>query len=320
MSKRDFDSRDISIAQKICQRHLDSLDDHNFRGACATTDFFVPNYDDGPKIVDRIVESAQRGEAFSLVRIGDGEGNVLRLSSTFGAPPTSIDEKCFDAIFRMQNSTPFLGDMSGKIKFASLLATAVSNATLLGVRAVWSELPPESEIIRRTFDDGEIRGALGMLNARLFAEELVRRSKARPAGVTFAHCYLALLYDLPRMLDNVPESLIISGRGSLRNEFQNRLGKRLVDFITVPLEGAGDPEEPMKSHYYGYFPRVLDRLSDSLSNTLVLIGAGIFGKIYCEAVRSAGGVAVDLGSGFDLLAGISTRPVHSRFDFTRLHW
>jgi amino acid adenylation domain-containing protein len=313
-----FDQHDISVAHTICQGHLDSLDDNNFREACATADIFLPNYDDAPKIVDRIVEAAQRGDAFSLVRIGDGEGNVLRLSSEFGAPTTLIDEKCFDATFSMQNKTHFLEGTAGKVQFASLLATAVSNATLLGVRAVWSELPPESELIRRTLKNGDIRGALGLLNARLFAERLIRGIKSRPAGITFAHCYLALVDDLHRMLDDVPKILIISGRDSLRNAFQNRLRNRLVDFITIPLEGKGNPKEPMKSHYYEHFPRILDQLSTSLSGTLVLVGAGIFGKIYCEAVRSAGGVAVDLGSGFDLLAGVSSRPIHSRFHSTSL--
>jgi hypothetical protein len=312
-----FDQYDFSISQTMCQRDLDSLDDHSFLEACATADTFLPNYDDAPKIIDQIVEAAQHGNPFSLVRIGDGEGNVLRLSSEFGAPPTSIDEKCFDAIFTMQNSTNFLGDTPDKVAFASLVARAVSNATLLGVRAVWSELPPESEFIRCTLEDGEIRGALGLLNARLFAERLIRHN-ARPAGITFAHCYLALLEGLPRLLDNVPEIMIICGRGSLRNTFQHRLGDRLIGFITVPVEGGGDPEEPMKSHYYRYFPRVLDRLSDSLTGTLVLIGAGIFGKVYCEAVRCAGGVGVDLGSGFDLLAGIKSRPIHSGLNFTHL--
>jgi hypothetical protein len=45
--------------------------------------------------------------------------------------------------------------------------------------------------------------------------------------------------------------------------------------------------------------------------TLVLIGAGIFGKIYCAAAKRSGGVALDMGSAFDILAGKLTRPANS---------
>ena len=40
----------------------------------------------------------------------------------------------------------------------------------------------------------------------------------------------------------------------------------------------------------------------------MLVGAGALGKAYCEAVRQQGGVAVDIGSGFDGWAGVMSRP------------
>lgn len=40
---------------------------------------------------------------------------------------------------------------------------------------------------------------------------------------------------------------------------------------------------------------------------LFLVGAGLFGKIYCDVARQAGAVAIDIGSVFDGWAGVQSR-------------
>jgi hypothetical protein len=40
---------------------------------------------------------------------------------------------------------------------------------------------------------------------------------------------------------------------------------------------------------------------------LVLVGAGLFGKIYCMDAKEYGGVAIDIGSIFDVWAGVQSR-------------
>jgi hypothetical protein len=41
---------------------------------------------------------------------------------------------------------------------------------------------------------------------------------------------------------------------------------------------------------------------------LHLVGAGMPGKVYCHIIRSAGGIALDIGSTMDVLAGVRSRP------------
>ena len=41
---------------------------------------------------------------------------------------------------------------------------------------------------------------------------------------------------------------------------------------------------------------------------LYLVGGGLYGKLYCQLIRSQGGVALDLGSLFDAWLGIPSRP------------
>lgn len=57
-----------------------------------------------------------------------------------------------------------------------------------------------------------------------------------------------------------------------------------------------------------HYPRVFVRILESIENCigpgqLVLVSAGILGKIYCDAIRQRGGVAVDIGSVIDISSG-----------------
>ena len=54
-----------------------------------------------------------------------------------------------------------------------------------------------------------------------------------------------------------------------------------------------------------------------LGGTLTLIGAGPWAEIYCDEVKKRGGVAIDIGSGFDILSGHFSRPVHGKVNFLK---
>jgi hypothetical protein len=105
----------------------------------------------------------------------------------------------------------------------------------------------------------------------------------------------------------------------LKEQFHARLGARLREFITVPVQGFV-PSSLTESHYSGSFAKVADRLRRDLRGTLVLVGAGLCGKIYCNVAKMNGAVAVDLGSVFDVLAGLATRPIHADYDFSGASW
>ena len=65
---------------------------------------------------------------------------------------------------------------------------------------------------------------------------------------------------------------------------------------------------------------MLKRLNQDLRGKLVLAGAGLFAKVYCHAAKLNGAVAIDLGSAFDILAGLETRPAHKDRDINALRW
>lgn len=84
---------------------------------------------------------------------------------------------------------------------------------------------------------------------------------------------------------------------------------RSTRFFQVPDKGADevwlgtDPEFRWQS-----MKLVLDSLNDVRPGDVYLVGAGIWGKLFCDRIRASGGVALDIGSVWDAWSGKLSRP------------
>ena len=68
------------------------------------------------------------------------------------------------------------------------------------------------------------------------------------------------------------------------------------------------PGSETMPHWPDGFSTIMERLDvDIVPGDLVLVGAGVLGKLYCEQARLRNGVALDLGSVFDGWQGLLTR-------------
>jgi hypothetical protein len=180
---------------------------------------------------------------------------------------------------------------------------------------VRSELELISEIIKQ-----ERHGdALGILYAREFLRHELARGALANKILTSAWIHLSLIPHLDEVMSAAKSVVGITGRAELKDQFEGRVGIRLRSFLQVPVQGFHPPSEN-ESHYRAVFPRIFDALKEDLRGTLVLVGAGFFGKIYCHAARESGAVAVDIGSAFDILAGKPSRCVHSRYNVDAWRW
>lgn len=79
------------------------------------------------------------------------------------------------------------------------------------------------------------------------------------------------------------------------------------DYLTIQI-----PEEAhtsgQRNDHFERFPEIRHQIwTASRPGVLVLVGAGVLGKIYCDVAKEAGAVAVDIGSIFDGLAGVESR-------------
>jgi hypothetical protein len=273
---------------------------------------FLPSRAEAAPIIAKQLISLIKDEIpASLIRVGDGEGNALGLA---GPQTHPIQLETFNSRFFDQNGTRLREDDARA--FSEMIRAALISADIIGFRSFESV---ESKLIPLQIECGVVGGGLGMLYAREFLQNELARGEFCRKTLTSAWIHLALIPYLSEIVSAAKRVVVITGRTELKEHFERRLGGRLHSFLSVPLEGYR-PMSEHESHYHSAFPRILQALDTDLRGTLALVGAGFFGKVYCQAAKKAGAVAVDLGSAFDVLAGISSRSIHSKVDIQSLRW
>lgn len=266
-------------------------------------------------LVTRLAVSSLTERApFSLIRVGDGEGNLLAILGE--TANSDLNLKAFNATFYSQD-VQSLDDAEAK-RFCRTLERSVCSADVLGIRSFnpWHDSTFDSlelKYARGCLMRQDARGAHGLLHARKQVERLLEMGCLSDAILTHAWVYISLIPALPEIVDACKKLIVITGRDKLRSDFLSRFSSKEIDFISIPLEGSRRSRKNRTRHYPGVYEHVLKRIDGNLAGTLVLVGAGIFGKVYCHTAKQHGAVALDLGSGFDVLSGIKTRPIHNRF-------
>lgn len=215
---------------------------------------------------------------FSLMRLGNGEGRVLGFPDFI--PP----------IWLARSMRNWFGSRTPEFSVASLrneAADLVAEANLIGV-------------LRPRYPDPQYRLPLSLLE--LYG--LV----GPDAALCPANTHLQLLEE------NFYAELLAGERGislvcghALDTEIASAFNLPDVRLFKVPAQAKFffDPSEDQ------HFPTVFERLRNDIDvrwpGEIFLIGAGFLGKIYCGWVKRLGGIAVDIGSVFDLWAGETTR-------------
>lgn len=207
-------------------------------------------------------------EPFSLVRLGDGEARLIGY-------PQHVRAKELDA-----SLTYWYGEMKPSLDQAMQLRgelmTAVENADVVGLPNAHQEAKNR--------------------NYKL-ATFLVQRHRLLRGDTT--HCGIhrhlleeGLLYDI---LNGLPSLSVITCRDVV-HALQDSLSITAVRWHAVPEEA--NTGAPKSAHYPDRHYELLREL-DVGPGELFLVGAGPNGKVYCDAVKRDGGIALDLGSVFD---------------------
>jgi hypothetical protein len=288
------------------------MPDEALRALClrSTRAFLPDRAEAAPILATLLKDHLNDGKPASLLRVGDGEGNALALTRD---PFHPIYLNAFNDKFC--NQVGILEEDEARM-LCLRVRQAFNSADTLGFRSI-DPLLPEIEIISNALMKGRNYAAVGILYAREFLQDQLLQGRFGNKTLTSAWVHLALIPYIVDIMDAASAVIVVSGRAALKPNFESRLGTRLRSFISVPPE---DPGLDQGLHYRETFACVLDALSTDLRGTLVLVGAGLLGKLYCERATQNGAVALDLGSAFDVLAGIRTRPVHMHFNVDELRW
>jgi hypothetical protein len=138
---------------------------------------------------------------------------------------------------------------------------------------------------------------------------LAHENRLNGKTIASAHVYFSIVKHLSAILPYAKRIFLISDRKSVFEKMTRTYSALQFEYIEVgntrtqchPL-----PDQPV------FLQNIYAALPDDKRGCLCLTGAGPWAEIYCTWVKQRGGVGVDIGSGFDLLDGASTRPVHKR--------
>ena len=134
---------------------------------------------------------------------------------------------------------------------------------------------------------------------------LANKGIFRNALIASAHLYFSVVQNLSEIMLCANKVFIFSDRKSVADKLIKKYQNSSIEYIQV-----GKQTDLPLGEKPGFLVTVNSMLPQDMTGTLSLIGAGPWAEIYITWIKQKGGVAVDIGSGFDLLDGQVTRPIH----------
>ncbi len=269
------------------------------------------------QVEQRIVAAVAARAPLSFIRLGDGEGSWLSVDDD--------DEKRFARLYEANRRDCLQvwfghdGDY-GRPSFMAtrqLLRHAVDHADIIGM--------PYRARVAHEYRVASVRGVTACVN-------IMRCLGGASAAFCSHDMHLELhLADFFRRLAALPVTLgVISCHPELGYRLAKALAAKVVRMIVVPEEMGFTKLDPglssitgisgmTESHFPLAFDRTLARLASEGEQAQVwLVAAGYLGKLYCDAIRSAGSIALDVGSIVDGWCGTVTRPYLQTIETFRL--
>jgi hypothetical protein len=232
---------------------------------------------------EQVISKLLENKPISIIRNGDGEGiilNALKNINTLELASTAV-------IKRQLGFDPSLQQVK---EIRQNLIDAYTHADIIGIPA------------HKQQTSGHWTKVLDILNENV-------------PGHTTTYCDIDLAYQMledssyDQLLQNRHVLNYISCR-DLDEGFRRKWNIKTVNKYTISPEKKWTSGYVGDEHYPTQFNRIPRWMSVQLENfpgSLLLVGAGVVGKIYCNWWRDLGGVAFDMGGVADLWAGRVTR-------------
>ncbi len=249
----------------------------------------------------------------SMIRLGDGEGNLL------GGSDKSKKYHQVD-IRKIQHLWwgPEILNPVDLEKLNSELRIAIRGADILGIPA-WNRVIRDLAAFRGQARNGGGRGILQVYDPVLEIAER-NRDVLQSQIITSAHLNIDFnywnLYEY--IFSEVNSCTVISSHSGLPAILSERYGFKDVKVIRLAGEYAYLKGQYRKNYVAPYPERhgeIMLELEQS-SGGLFLVAAGVLGKLYCQRIKEKGGIALDIGAVADYWQGHVTRS--HKLNFTTL--
>ena len=240
-----------------------------------------------------VSEHLKSKKPFSFIRINHCENRLLGYDFSF--PKEEVDIT-YAIQFGENLSSKDTNYISSRIK------EAVKNSTIIGV-------PKDSN-----FSSNKLRFLESTTKVHLYSLSLINKQLFTNVNIHYA---LGQELKFKTLLQSAEKIIAITCRDiSILEKSINRE----IYKIQIPAEHRfkGD-QTTISPHYPDAFIRIEQEIEKHVSpGVIVLVGAGILGKIYCDTILQNGGIAIDVGSLMDAIENIPTRG--DGFDQFKFWW
>lgn len=249
--------------------------------------FKFTSFIDADTLVSLIADAANAGRPFSFVRFSHCESRLVGF------------RRRYDRDEVMKSIHQQWGNVDPSDEDLARLSDAILTATI------------EADVIALN-DRDRPRAQPVFLDQERIAHEMARDLgliDGRPVARVSDHWALGASPAFRALLMEQKRIVLVSGRSDAARRVASWLRAPVVTQILSPGHARQDFGDGASDRHY---PEGLERMLGELRaldvrNTLVIVGAGLLGKVMCGAARRAGGVAVDVGSLFDAWCGHKTR-------------
>lgn len=255
------------------------------------------------EVADDITDALAAGRPYSLLRVNDGEGAFLHLSLG--------DESRYAALYR-RNRIEWHGVIFGNadllydpywLSLTRRFSDNLWKADCLGADQAWG-IPGE-------YAWASIRNVPCLFNiVRKFeqmdaAGELARK----PISLCNPQINQHLLTEghLERIIGSQKRIGLISAHAALPGALQRKFGLEEVVYHQTSGEAKVAAAKGQVEPLQVWHERICAALEQSEPGMLWIVCAGMMSKIYCEIIKDAGGVGLDVGAVADIWMRAPTR-------------
>jgi len=238
------------------------------------------------EIYDGIIRCLKDKTPYSLLRVGDGE--------TIAMCPEKIEwQENYKRV--CNNHLGHVLQYTEKIEIKEIIEDAIVNSNVLG-------LAPQKHREANEFWDAQ-----HLLVNKIQLQHNIQTNNTKYCSLDIHLDLLqyGLLYKILAKINNV---VIISSR-DLKDDFLKRFPHlENIEYYLVPGEHIYEQTPSENTLYPTIYKNIIEKIYEKdRRGQICLFGAGFIGKGFGNHFKKAGGIAIDIGSVFDLWAGKRTR-------------
>ena len=268
---------------------------------------------DCDSIAEEISSKIKAKIPMSLIRLGDGEGALLFWKKGMQNPHYQAH------LQRHLGSHINEGDI---LQLQNLVVRAIDNVDILGVRDDIINVEFQQDLYDHD-PDTFLAGFKKVFPLRNVEKGLNYHSAFRLAGLhdfvathkfskntifttAWIHFELSAAHHLVSFMEGQKRIGLISSKPQLASAIES-IFNIPVDFYHPPNDSPFVEGGPI--HFPDQFSKILKSLKVEERGQLFLVGAGLCGKVYCDQIKSLGGIGLDIGAVCDAWINEASRPL-----------